>query len=342
MAAGYVTDARFALHDLPEHPENARRLEAIGRGLEEAGLLARLEQLEPDDAPDDLLLTAHTATYLDTLRRSSQGMGTMFGLDTYATPASYGVARLAVGAAVAAVRAVLEGRVSGALAGLRPPGHHATPSQAMGFCLLNSVAVAARYAQQAHGVGRIAIIDYDVHHGNGTQDIFYADPSVLFVSLHQSPLYPGTGHAAETGTGEGQGTTVNVPLPPGVGDAGYAAAFEQVVVPVVGRFAPALILVSVGFDAHWADPLAQMGLTLAGYAHLARSLIALARRVCGGRIVFALEGGYNLTVLGRAWADVARALLDEPTAPDTLGPSPSPEPDIEPLLARVRRLHQLG
>lgn len=265
----------------------------------------------------------------------------MFGLDTYATPASYGVARLAVGGAVAAARAVLEGRVGAALAGLRPPGHHATPSQAMGFCLLNSVAVAARYAQQAHGVGRIAIIDYDVHHGNGTQEVFYADPSVLYVSLHQSPLYPGTGHATETGTGDGQGATVNVPLPSGVGDAGYVAAFEQVVAPVTERFAPELILTSVGFDAHWADPLAQMGLSLNGYARLARRLIALARRLCGGQIVFVLEGGYNLAVLGPAWADVARSLLDEPAEPDPLGPAPSPEPDIEPLLARIRRLHGL-
>ncbi|RPI92357.1 MAG: histone deacetylase, partial [Chloroflexi bacterium] len=236
---------------------------------------------------------------------------------------------------------VLRREADNALALIRPPGHHATPSAGMGFCLLNNVAIAARYAQREHDVERVLIVDYDVHHGNGTQDVFYDDPTVLYISTHQSPLYPGTGAISETGAGKGVGYNINIPLPPGVGDAGYGRVWEEVVIPVIRRFMPQLILVSAGFDAHWADPLANMGLSLTGYDQLARSLIALAGELCAGRIVFVAEGGYNLDVLGNGWANVTRALLGDKFIDDPLGVTHSREPSLEALVDKLRQIHKL-
>ncbi|WP_119073024.1 histone deacetylase family protein [Aggregatilinea lenta] len=342
MPTGYSTDDRFALHNLPEHPENARRLDAVERGLRTDGLRDRLGFVAAQPVPDDLLLAAHTPGYLRRLDATTRDHSSMLGADTYVTPQSYAAARTAVGCVTAAIQGVLDGRLDNALAAVRPPGHHATPSQAMGFCLLNNIALGAQYARRTFGMERVLIVDYDVHHGNGTQDIFYGDPGVLFISTHQSPLYPGTGDVTETGSGTGQGATVNVPLPPGTGDRAYATVFERVVWPLAERFQPELLLVSAGFDAHWGDPLAQMQLSLAGYDYLNRELIRMAQAVCQGRIVFILEGGYNLNVLRYAWAGVARALLGDPIGDDILGPAPYSEPDIAPALARVRRAHQLG
>jgi acetoin utilization deacetylase AcuC-like enzyme len=211
----------------------------------------------------------------------------------------------------------------------------------MGFCLLNNAAIAARYAQRVFGVGRVLIADYDVHHGNGTQDVFYADPTVLYISTHQYPLYPGTGAVQETGEGDGAGYTLNIPLPPGVGDQGYIRAIEEIVMPSARRFAPELVLVSAGFDAHWADPLANMRLTLTGFDHLSRALLRGAQEWCQGRIVFVMEGGYNLDVLGNAWANVARALLGDATAADPIGPASAREPSIDSLIERIKQIHKL-
>jgi acetoin utilization deacetylase AcuC-like enzyme len=341
MPTAYATASCFALHDRPDHPENARRLFAAQQGLLDAGLNERLAEVDALPVSDDLLLAAHAGAYLHRLGQLAQGRNSMLGPDTYVTPESYDVARTAVGSVVGAVHAVLEGRAANALAAVRPPGHHATPTQAMGFCLLNNIALGACYARREFDLERVLIVDYDVHHGNGTQDIFYDDPSVLFVSTHQWPLYPGTGAIADVGSALGRGMTINVPLPPGTGDRGYAAVFERIVWPAAERFQPELILVSAGFDAHWDDPLAQMGLSLAGYSHLTRELIRMAQTLCGGRIVFVLEGGYNLIVLRYAWADVARALLGDDESADPLGAGPRGEPDIASVLARVTTVHQL-
>jgi acetoin utilization deacetylase AcuC-like enzyme len=213
----------------------------------------------------------------------------------------------------------------------------------MGFCLFNNAAVAAQAARRSHGVERVAIIDTDVHHGNGTQDAFYDDASVLYVSTHQYPFYPGTGTADETGAGDARGTTVNVPLPSGCGDEQYRQAFEQIVEPVVRRFRPELIIVSCGIDAHFADPLANLDLSVAGYAELAARLDALARDLCGGRIVFVLEGGYDLTAVAWTARNIIETLLGETPTPDPLGPCPHPAfPDIARLLRDVREIHALG
>jgi len=342
VTTAYATDARFALHTLDTHPEHAGRLLAIERALAASGLLSQVTQIEPRAASPDDLLAVHDADYLTRLAATQGQPLKMLDADTYVTPRSYEVAQIAAGAALAVVDAVLGGSATNGLAAVRPPGHHATPGRAMGFCLLNNVAIAARYAQRHHGIGRVAIVDYDVHHGNGTQAIFYADPLVLYISTHQYPLYPGTGAAAETGSGRGEGFTVNLPLPPGVGDAGYWLALDGVIAPVLRRYAPDLLLLSAGFDAHWADPLAQMNLSLAGYDALTRALVELAEELCAGRLVAVLEGGYHLTALAAGWCNTVRALAAVPGYDDPLGPAPTGPLSIEPLLASLRAIHNIS
>jgi acetoin utilization deacetylase AcuC-like enzyme len=240
--------------------------------------------------------------------------------DTYVSPESVDVAYLAAGTTLAMVDALIDGPARKGLALVRPPGHHARPGCAMGFCLLNNIAVAAAHARQ-RGVGRIAIVDWDVHHGNGTQEIFFSDPSVLYVSTHQYPFYPGSGDVDEVGEGGGRGFTVNVPLPAGSGDAVYATAFERVVLPVVEAYAPDLLLVSAGFDASARDPLAQMELSPAAFGWMARELARIAAGSAGGRMAMILEGGYDLVALEGGLRDAIEGMVhgsspDLPRAPD--------------------------
>ena len=337
-----VTGEQPDAHDLPGHPEHAGRLQAVRRQLAEDGLLERV-RVRPLPPVDPALLDAvHTPSYLAQLRATAKlPAARLLEPDTYITPQSYHIACLAAGGAVQAVEAVLTADAQSAAVLIRPPGHHATRSRAMGFCLINNIAVAARHAQRAHGVERVAIVDYDVHHGNGTQDIFYDDPTVLYVSTHQSPLYPGSGSPAETGRGSGAGFTVNIALPPGVGDEGFVRLFDEVVLPALDRFQPDVVLVSAGFDAHWADPLANMALSLTGYDRLARSLIDGARKWCEGRIVFVMEGGYDLQVLAHGWTNIVRALLDDSVAFDPLGLTDAWSPDVRPITEELRRIHRL-
>ena len=254
--------------------------------------------LEPVPATDQALLRVHTADYLDAVLETA-GRPVAFDADTVTSPESVALARLAAGAACQAVDLVLDGTARRAAALVRPPGHHAEADRAMGFCLFNNVAVAAAHAR-ARGTARVAIVDFDVHHGNGTQWSFYEDPAVLVVSTHQFPLYPGTGAAREAGTGAGEGFTVNVPMEAGSDDADYAVVYERVVFPVVRAFAPDLLLVSAGFDAHAADPLAGMRVTTGGFGWLCRGLAHLADEICGGRLVAVTEGGYDLHALGES------------------------------------------
>lgn len=343
MTTVYSTHARFVDHDLPGHVEHAGRIRAVWQRLNESRLTARMQTIEAAEVDTDLILAVHTAGYLDTLQRVSiMGRTMLLDADTYTGPDSLEIARLSAGGAVAAVDAVLAGRADNGLAAIRPPGHHAMPDHGMGFCLLGNIAVAARYAQRQHSVERVLIVDYDVHHGNGTEAMFYDDPSVLFISTHQYPLYPGTGAVTDIGRGRGEGYTINIPMPAGCGDGNYADVFDQIVWHAAERFAPQLILVSAGFDAHWNDPLARMDLTLTGYAHLTRELIRMAARFCDGKIVFVMEGGYDLDALGFGMSNIAKLLLgDEPV--DSLGASlrAGSEPDIAPLLAMVKKLHKL-
>ncbi|HYB38689.1 MAG TPA: histone deacetylase [Mycobacterium sp.] len=343
MTTIYATHSRYTEHDFAGHPESAERIRAVWRGLDESGLSARMQPLQVEALDADAVLAVHTADYLELLRRiSAMPHTTHLDADTYAGPDALPIALLSAGGAVGAVDAVLSGTATNGLVAIRPPGHHAMPDRGMGFCLLGNVAIAARHAQTRYRIERVLIVDYDVHHGNGTEAMFYDDPSVLYISTHQYPFYPGTGAATDVGTGRGEGYTINIPLPAGSGDTNYATVFDQVIWRGAERFHPQLILVSVGFDAYWADPLAAMQLTLNGYSHLAGEVIRLAQRLCEGKVVFVLEGGYNMDALRYGVSNVARLLLGDPPV-DPLGarPSPRPEPDIAALVTRLRQVHGL-
>ncbi|RYD22455.1 MAG: histone deacetylase, partial [Verrucomicrobiaceae bacterium] len=285
------------------HPESPLRFDAVLRGLEEAALLPRLLRLEPRKVSREELLRVHTAAYLDRAEREIvSGSDQLSTGDTSVGPHSWDAAHRAAGSTLAAVDAVMTGKVSRAFCAVRPPGHHATPDRGMGFCILNNVALAARRAQKQHGIERVLIVDWDVHHGNGTQDAFYSDPSVFFFSTHQWPLYPGTGRAEETGAGEGIGTTLNCPLPAGSGRTEIFSAFEKKLLPEVERFRPEFILISAGFDSRINDPLGQFTLEDRDFADLTRLMLDVAARHAQGRLVSVLEGGYNLQGLAKASA----------------------------------------
>ncbi len=344
MTTAYLTHSQFTAHDYPRHPEHAGRIQAIWQQLEAQGLTEQLLSIAPAAASDAQIRAVHSAAHLNRLVDIARKKRRVFiDQDTYALPISLETARLAAGAVIGAVDAVSGGHAQNGLAVVRPPGHHATAGRQMGFCLLNNIAIAARQAQNKHGLRKVLIFDYDVHHGNGTQDIFYSDPSVLFISIHQSPFYPGSGALRETGAGPGRGATVNLPLAGGHGDEVYRRLFAEIVSPSIERFAPDLMLVSAGFDAHFVDPLASMQLSLAGYDWLARACIALADKVCGGKIVFVMEGGYDLAALAHGWRNIARALLGLDDISDPYGPAQAREAarQVDSLITEARRIHQL-
>jgi acetoin utilization deacetylase AcuC-like enzyme len=295
--AAVVYDDTFLLHDHPGHPETAARLRAITDKLAGDPALRGLPASPAPDADPEVLRAVHTERHIAAIEHAARGGGGWLDGDTYCTAQSYEVALRAAGAAMRVTEMVMGGESRSAFALVRPPGHHATPSQAMGFCLFNNAAVAARSAQRLHGAAKVAIVDIDVHHGNGTQDVFYDDASVLYCSLHQWPLYPGTGPARETGTPRAEGTTVNVPLPPGTDGAQWLKAFETRVAPALAAHRPDLIVVSAGYDAHAADPLAELRLSTETYAEVASRLASVAGELCGGRTVWVLEGGYDLDAL---------------------------------------------
>jgi acetoin utilization deacetylase AcuC-like enzyme len=336
-------DPIFLDHRTPSgHPERPERLLAARKALDTATLSATRLLLEPREASNDELGRVHAPAYLEALGRVDGREGYL-NADTYCSPSSVRAARRAAGAAIALVDALQGGRARRGIALVRPPGHHARADEAMGFCLLNNVAVAAAHAR-THGAERVAIVDWDVHHGNGTQEMFYTDPSVLYISLHQFPFYPGTGKVEETGEGDGTGSTVNVPLSAGAGDGVYAAAFDRIVAPLIATFDPDLLLVSAGFDAHLRDPLGSMRVTDAGFAAMARRLADALPRGPDGRMGLVLEGGYDLEGL----ASALRATLEAPDAPrsavPTQGPafSPTHEGELARALASASAHHRLG
>lgn len=339
-----LTDERFDAHTWYGHVEQAARLQAVRRALDASGLHHDLHHLVPRPASPEALEAVHSAHLLRLLRQTASYGGGQFDSDTYVTAESWEVATLAAGAAISAVEAVVGGEARNAFALVRPPGHHATSGRAMGFCLLNNIAVAARFALDHLGLKRIAIVDYDVHHGNGTQEIFYAEPRVLFCSTHAAPFYPGTGAIAEMGSPtSAPGATLNVPLPYGTGNRGYARVFAEVITPALRRFRPELVLVSAGYDAHWSDPLGPMVLSVSGYAHLTGCLIDLAGELCGGKLVLVLEGGYNLDALGACVVASLRQLMGRPPGPDPIGEVAvtEPESEIDRVIQALRARHPL-
>ncbi len=341
-STGILYDDHFLDHDEPGHPENARRLRAIRAALEHSGILNELTSIEVRAATDSEIKAVHRTALMEQLQILAYEGGGYIDGDTYVTSDSWTAAALASGAVVRATEAVVAGEVANAFALVRPPGHHATPSRAMGFCLLNHVAIAARHAIRVLGVERVAIIDWDTHHGNGTQDAFYADPQVLYCSSHSWPLFPGSGAWREMGADEGYGTTLNVPLPYYTGDTDFLRVYDEVILPAVRRFSPDLIIVSAGFDCHWADPLAPMNVSVTGYAALAENVYTLAADVCGGRLVCALEGGYDLRAVSASVLATLRVLQGRPDlVEDPLGPQRAPATDVGTVIAQLQRTHPL-
>lgn len=332
MTIALYDDPAFREHDAGAgHPERPERVDAIREGIRTAGLEARLDVRKARPATQEELERVHTPTHVRSIRLTT-GRDHQFDPDTHAGPKSYEAALRAAGAVVDAVDGVLSGDLQGAFCLSRPPGHHSEANRAMGFCLFNNVAVAAGHAL-ASGLERVLVVDFDVHHGNGTQAIFWEDPRVLYVSSHAYPFYPGTGSVGEVGAGKGRGFTVNLPLPGGCGDAEYCRVYREVVEPVARAFAPQLVLVSAGFDAYGGDPLAGMALTAQGYAELAAACLDMAQASAKGRVVFALEGGYDLDGLALSGAAVAGQLLGDPRP----GLSPT-SPALDPLIDVYRRV----
>lgn len=305
-----LLDPVYQQHDTgPGHPESVQRHVAVTRALTEAGLVAKTQAIQPRAATVDEIALCHDRGYIATAKRDVEnGLDDLSTGDTSICPRSYDVAVRAVGGVLNAVDAVFAGKAANAFCAVRPPGHHARPAQGMGFCLFNNVAIAARHAQQKHGAQKVAIVDWDVHHGNGTQDIFYEDGSVLFFSSHQSPLYPFTGHADEKGIGQGKNCTLNCPFPARTGMQDIGAAFTDRLLPAIDAFKPDLILISAGFDSRIEDPLGQFRLTDEDFATLTRLLLEAAKTHCQSRLVSVLEGGYNLKGLASAVTAHVQAL----------------------------------
>jgi acetoin utilization deacetylase AcuC-like enzyme len=313
---GYVYAQRYLLHDPGSwHPERPDRLKAIHTALEEDDLLELVVRLRPDYAPLQWVERLHDPKYILRFEEACEQGKSIFEVqDCGISRESYQTALLAVGGVMLAVDAVMGNQVDNAFCAVRPPGHHAEHDRAMGFCFFNNVAIGAVYALEHYGLERIAIVDWDVHHGNGTQHLFEEDPRVFYVSLHEDPAYcyPGTGYHREEGKGAGKGFTLNLPFPPRSGDDDYLEALSTEALPRLKDFAPQLIFISAGFDAHTDDPLAHMNLTREGYRRMARLILDLAQETAGGRVITVLEGGYNLEVLAECTEDHIRILMDIP------------------------------
>jgi len=339
---GLVWDSVYLQHDTGLHVENALRVVAIMSHLEKTGMKSRLPLVAPRTAYDAELRLVHSARHIARVREVCARSGWLHP-DTPTSPGSYQASLYAAGGAIVACEAVITGELDNAFAVIRPAGHHASREQAMGFCFFNSIAIAARYLLTTHLLERVAIIDFDVHHGNGTQDIFYDDPRVFYFSIHEYPLFPGTGVVAETGRGDGMGANLNVPLPENCSDAEYRRVFYEVLMPALRRYRPEFILVSAGFDAHWADPLAFMRLSTTAFGRMTRVIKRLADELCRGREVFLLEGGYHKQATPYAVGATLESLLGAKDSGDIIHPPPEGKtaPDISPLLEHIRDVHQL-
>lgn len=326
----------YLIHSHNQHPERKERLEQILLALRDNNLVAKIELVEPQPVDIEDLALIHDRSYIESVEQACLSGRNFLDMDTYIVPESYRVALLSAGGAVTGLSLAMSHESPSKVFVInRPPGHHAEYNKAMGFCLFNNIAVAAAKAIKDYGVKRVAIVDWDVHHGNGTQHSFEADPQVLFISTHQSPAYPGSGALNETGVGKGKGFTVNIPLPAGCGDREYEICFDEVVVPILNQFKPELLLVSAGQDAYHLDPLAGMALTNAGYYMMAEKLSAVADSWSGGRMLFCLEGGYHLQGQAGAVIQVLNAI-------GRWGlPKKRPEPTADPVFSFSSRLNEI-
>ncbi len=325
---GIVRDMCYLLHEMGcYHPESPQRLEILYTLLDEAGPFLNIQQIPAREATPEEIGTCHDLRYVQRIVATAGTEETCLDPDTTACAHSWNAAAKAIGGLYNLIDAIMDGSVRNGFALVRPPGHHAERRRAMGFCFFNNIALAARHAMNRHGLERIAIVDWDLHHGNGTQNAFYEDPQVLFMSVHQYPHYPGTGGMREIGYGPGEGYTVNIPLSAGAGDEEYMAVFHNIITPILRAFKPEMILVSAGFDAHCNDPLGGMNVTEDGYEQMLQLLMHLAAELCDHRLALALEGGYNLTAL----KDSVARLLSVLSNYDPSVEEPPPPPDREKL-----------
>lgn len=339
MNTVFITHPDYLKHETgPGHPERPERLRAITEAVDHSPLADALEQLTPEPVDDEHLAAIHAHEYISHVRDVAAHGGGALDSDTVVSQASYEVARLSAGGAVAATRVVMEGRAPTAFAAVRPPGHHALPDRGMGFCLFNNAAIAADDARRQFGLSRLCILDWDVHHGNGTQAIFYRDGGVLYISLHQEYWYPGTGALQETGEGDGTGFTINMPLPAGTGDEGYRLAFEEVVIPVLQASAPQLLIISAGYDAHFGDPLGGMLLSAAGFRTLAQ--MVLDTRPDRSRVAAVLEGGYDAAHLSQSVLATLAAFTGR-SVPVAERPGVGSEAPYSALRSRIRQVRSV-
>ncbi len=338
MKTGVVKDWRYTEHDMGvHHPESPRRIQAIYQMLEEEKDLASLPVIEPRPASLEEIARIHTPGYVEQIKDTAGRERVYLDPDTSTSPRSYEIARLAAGGLLATADRVMEGEIQNGFALVRPPGHHAEASQARGFCIFNNVAVAAQHLIDKWELRRILIVDWDLHHGNGTQNAFYSRDDVLYFSTHQFPHYPGSGHWSEAGQGKGEGFTVNVPLAPGKTDDDFLFIFDKILRPVAASFKPEFVLVSAGFDIFAGDPLGGMEVNVAGFGALTTVLMNIARPTARERVVFTLEGGYNLFGLRDGVKSVLLALLGrEQEAAAGLAPSPALERELAPILEVMR------
>ena len=313
MATGFIYDADYLKHDTGlGHPESPARLTATMEHLQSLPWFKELKQLSPLPCELSLVEANHAPDYIARVNKACQdGERFLDSLDTAICEESFEIALLAAGGLVVLADGVMNGELRNGFALVRPPGHHAEKNMALGFCLFNNVAILARYVQQQYGLENVLILDWDVHHGNGTQHAFYDDPSVLYISMHQSPYYPGTGAASETGAGNGVGETLNCPMPAGSGDREYQAVFEEQILPKIDGYEPDFIIISAGFDGHRDDPLAQMNLSTEFFGWMTKEIMQMADKHCEGRIVSSLEGGYDLRALPLSIAEHLRVLKSE-------------------------------
>jgi acetoin utilization deacetylase AcuC-like enzyme len=344
MKVGLIYDPIYLKHDTGAHVENSGRLVQTVALLEKSKLMDKLVAIAPRSATLEELSLVHSQSHISRVQTYSKKGGGWLDGDTFASPASYDVALHAVGGVLNGLDSVMAGEVNHVFGLVRPPGHHATPDDAMGFCLFNNIAIAAEYAKRKYKLERILIADFDVHHGNGTQEIFYADPKVLYFSSHQYPWYPGTGSIYEDGAGEGKGFTVNVPLPAYCSDKEHLRVYKEILVPVAKRFQPQVVLVSAGYDPHWADQLSLMQLTCSGFAGIVKIIKDLADELCQGRLLLSLEGGYNLEALSYSIKATLETLLGNTPSTDPLGKPQGAmvSPNIDPILEEVKTKHKLG
>jgi acetoin utilization deacetylase AcuC-like enzyme len=343
MSVGYVNDKIYQEHATGDHVEGKDRLTAIDTALIKTKVKEHLTLIHPRPATIDEIAAVHDRDYISSLKSEIEGGGGWLDPDTFASKGSWEAALYAAGGLMNSIDAVMERRVDSAFALVRPPGHHAVRLHQMGFCLFNNVAIAARYALKNYDIERIMIIDFDVHHGNGTQDAFYSDPQVLYFSTHEYPWYPYTGSAEETGGGRGEGYNVNVPMEADLGDKEYIQVFNEVLTPVAQRFSPELILVSAGYDAHWQDTISNMNVTTMGYARMTKIIKAISDEICTNRLVFTLEGGYNRLALGYSVAATFELLLGNQEVADPLGAPPmaySPK-EFDGFVKAIRNIQKL-